>query len=52
MESKEKRLFQESRIGNLILKNRFIRSSIGDHTPDGRITQAIIDKYRAQAEGA
>lgn len=51
MESKEKRLFQESRIGNLILKNRFIRSSIGDHTPDGRITQAIIDKYRAQAEG-
>ncbi len=51
MKNEGKRLFQESRIGNLVLKNRFIRSSIGDHTPDGRITQAVIDKYRAQAEG-
>lgn len=51
MKNEETRLFQESRIGNLILKNRFIRSSMGDHTPGGRITQAVLDKYRAQAMG-
>ncbi len=51
MKKEDKRLFQPSRIGNLVLKNRFIRSSMGDHTPGGRINQAVIDKYRAQAEG-
>ena len=47
----DKKLFQETRIGKMILKNRFIRSSMGDHTPGGRITPAVLDKYRAQANG-
>ncbi len=51
MESKDKRLFQTTRIGNLTLKNRFIRSSMGDHTPGGRLTRSVLDKYRAQAMG-
>lgn len=47
----DKRLFQETRIGNLVLKNRFIRAAMGDHTPGGRITDNVLAKYEAQAKG-
>ncbi|MCM1050493.1 MAG: NADH:flavin oxidoreductase [Paenibacillus sp.] len=47
----EKTLFQETRIGNLTLKNRFVRASMGDHAPDGKVNSAMIDRYRATARG-
>lgn len=47
----KKRLFQTTRIGNMVLKNRFISSSTGDHTPGGVITRRVHDKYLNLARG-
>lgn len=46
-----KTLFDKTSIGNMLLKNRFIRASVGDHTPKGQLTDEIINKYVALAQG-
>lgn len=47
----EKTLFQKTAIKKLTLKNRFIRASIGDSAPDGKVNSGILDRYRASALG-
>ncbi|MCC8096758.1 MAG: NADH:flavin oxidoreductase [Tannerellaceae bacterium] len=51
IEQKEKTLFDETYIGRMKLKNRFVRASVGDHTEDGKVTDKIIDRYVALAAG-
>lgn len=50
-ENKRKTLFDETSIDDVRLKNRFIRASVGDHTPDGKVTDKIIERYTALAKG-
>jgi 2,4-dienoyl-CoA reductase-like NADH-dependent reductase (Old Yellow Enzyme family) len=46
-----KTLFDSTKIGQLTLQNRFIRSAIMDKTFDGRIDDNIIKTYAELAEG-
>jgi 2,4-dienoyl-CoA reductase-like NADH-dependent reductase (Old Yellow Enzyme family) len=46
-------LFKPGRIGNMILKNRFVRTAAGDGTAtlDGECTPAVVDCYKQLAGG-
>lgn len=46
-----KSLFDETKIGQLTLKNRLIRAAIGDRTADNKPDDEIIGTYSKQAEG-
>jgi 2,4-dienoyl-CoA reductase-like NADH-dependent reductase (Old Yellow Enzyme family) len=46
-----KKLLDKTRLGNLTLKNRFIRAAIGDFTDDGHLDERIFAKYEALARG-
>ncbi|MDQ7094362.1 NADH:flavin oxidoreductase [Desulfosporosinus sp. PR] len=46
-----KTLLDETKIGNMHLKNRFIRSSVGDKTPNGRVTEGMLKTYATLAAG-
>lgn len=47
----QKNLFDETTIGTMLLKNRFIRASVGDHTEKGRVTDEVINRYTTLARG-
>lgn len=51
LKPKRKTLFDKTSIGKMQLKNRFIRSSVGDHTQNGIVTDQIIDRYTTLAKG-
>jgi 2,4-dienoyl-CoA reductase-like NADH-dependent reductase (Old Yellow Enzyme family) len=44
-------LFDRSKIGQLSLQNRFIRAAVTDTTFDSYVSDAIVKKYSALAEG-
>ncbi len=46
-----KTLFDRTRIGNLELKNRFVRAAVADKTEDGRVDETMIENYLALARG-
>ncbi len=46
-----KKLLESTTIGNLTLKNRFIRSTIADHAVDGHLNKEILEKYKNLATG-
>jgi 2,4-dienoyl-CoA reductase-like NADH-dependent reductase (Old Yellow Enzyme family) len=48
-----KKIFEESKINGMVLKNRLVRSATweGMCEPDGRPTQKLADCYRALAKG-
>jgi 2,4-dienoyl-CoA reductase-like NADH-dependent reductase (Old Yellow Enzyme family) len=46
-----KSLFDETKIGQLTLKNRLIRAAIGDKTQDNKPDDEIIETYTKQAKG-
>ena len=50
-EIKMKTLFDTTRIGNMTLKNRFIRAAIGEATTNGQVNQQILDLYENLAQG-
>ena len=49
--SNTKKLFDETRIGNMKLKNRFIRASVQDNTSTGEVTDKIMEHYVRLAKG-
>ena len=46
-----KSLFDKTKAGAIVLKNRFVRASVGDHVKDGFVSAAMIEKYEALARG-
>jgi 2,4-dienoyl-CoA reductase-like NADH-dependent reductase (Old Yellow Enzyme family) len=46
-----KTLFDETRLGNMTLKNRFIRAAVGEATVDGRVNEAMLQLYQKLARG-
>lgn len=46
-----KKLLDKTRIGNLTLKNRFIRAAIGDFADDGHLNERIFGEYETLAKG-
>ena len=46
-----KTLLDKTKIGQLTLKNRFIRSAIGDSTDSGHLSEKILRKYETVAKG-
>lgn len=48
-----KKIFEKTQIGSMTLKNRIIRSAIGDHgtTEDGHYGQSDFDGYKKVAMG-
>ena len=49
--SQMKSLFDKTKAGAIVLKNRFVRASVGDHVKDGFVSAAMIEKYEALARG-
>ena len=49
--SNTKKLFDETHIGNMKLKNRFIRASVQDRTSTGEVTDKIVEHYVSLAKG-
>ena len=47
------KLFEKGRIGNVVIKNRIVRNSMGTYlgTPDGTVTDRQIKAYAEAAEG-
>lgn len=41
----------ETKLGNIAMKNRFIRAAVGDHTEAGHLTDKNFDTYRNLARG-
>lgn len=50
-QAKKKSLFDETVIGSLKLKNRFIRASVGDHVQNEIISDKVIETYKTLAKG-
>jgi 2,4-dienoyl-CoA reductase-like NADH-dependent reductase (Old Yellow Enzyme family) len=46
-----KTLFDKTQIGQMSLKNRFIRAAIGEKTSDGQVNENIMNLYRELALG-
>ncbi len=46
-----KTLFDETSIGSMRLKNRFVRASVEDPTPNGQVTEKLLNRYEALAKG-
>ncbi|MDR1378624.1 MAG: NADH:flavin oxidoreductase [Synergistaceae bacterium] len=46
-----KTLFDATKIGNMVLKNRFVRAAVADKTADGSISEEMIELYRKLAKG-
>jgi 2,4-dienoyl-CoA reductase-like NADH-dependent reductase (Old Yellow Enzyme family) len=46
-----KTLFDESKIGSMHLKNRFIRAAIGDLAVGGHLTEEMLETYKELASG-
>jgi 2,4-dienoyl-CoA reductase-like NADH-dependent reductase (Old Yellow Enzyme family) len=46
-----KTLFDKTQIGQMPLKNRFIRAAIGEKTSDGRVNENILSLYKELALG-
>jgi 2,4-dienoyl-CoA reductase-like NADH-dependent reductase (Old Yellow Enzyme family) len=46
-----KTLFDETRLGKMTLKNRFIRAAVGETTSDGRVNEDILQLYQKLALG-
>ncbi|MDE5612644.1 MAG: hypothetical protein K2I90_11585 [Odoribacter sp.] len=46
-----KTLFDTTSIGNLRMKNRFIRASVGDSAPGGVVNMAMLKRYYHLAQG-
>lgn len=46
-----KKLLDTTRIGNMTLKNRFIRSAIGDYAVDGHLNEKNFETYENLAKG-
>jgi 2,4-dienoyl-CoA reductase-like NADH-dependent reductase (Old Yellow Enzyme family) len=46
-----KTLFDETRLGQMTLKNRFFRAAIGEKTPDGHVNENIMKLYKGLALG-
>ena len=48
-----KTLFDETIIGNIRLKNRFVRSATGENLadPEGHIPEDLLDIYQGLAKG-
>ncbi|MDR1979691.1 MAG: NADH:flavin oxidoreductase [Synergistaceae bacterium] len=46
-----KTLLDVTKIGNMPMKNRFVRAAVADKTIDGSISSDVVDLYRALARG-
>jgi 2,4-dienoyl-CoA reductase-like NADH-dependent reductase (Old Yellow Enzyme family) len=46
-----KTLFDETRLGKMTLKNRFIRAAVGESTRDGQVNEAMLRLYQKLAQG-
>jgi 2,4-dienoyl-CoA reductase-like NADH-dependent reductase (Old Yellow Enzyme family) len=46
-----KTLFDETRLGKMTLKNRFVRAAVGEATADGQVNEAILRLYENLALG-
>jgi 2,4-dienoyl-CoA reductase-like NADH-dependent reductase (Old Yellow Enzyme family) len=46
-----KTLFDKTQLGKMSLKNRFVRSAIGEKTKDGRVNENILSLYKTLAKG-
>ena len=49
--SNKKTFRDETFLGNIKLKNRFIRAAVGDHTDSGHLSEANMTTYRNLARG-
>jgi 2,4-dienoyl-CoA reductase-like NADH-dependent reductase (Old Yellow Enzyme family) len=47
-----KTLFDTTHIGNMSLKNRFVRAAIGEKTTNGHVNKNILDLYKNLAQGS
>jgi 2,4-dienoyl-CoA reductase-like NADH-dependent reductase (Old Yellow Enzyme family) len=46
-----KSLFDLTQLGNMTLKNRFVRAAVGEKTKDGKVNEHILGIYEKLAEG-
>jgi 2,4-dienoyl-CoA reductase-like NADH-dependent reductase (Old Yellow Enzyme family) len=46
-----KTLFDKTKIGRMILKNRFVRATVGEKTQDGQVYENIMKLYKELALG-
>jgi 2,4-dienoyl-CoA reductase-like NADH-dependent reductase (Old Yellow Enzyme family) len=46
-----KTLFDTTRLGRMVLKNRFIRAAVGEKTSDGQVHEPILSLYKELALG-
>ena len=46
-----KKLFDETKLGKMRLKNRFIRAAVGDLVANGTVTDNTVNRYTALAKG-
>lgn len=46
-----KTLFDETSIGPMQMKNRFVRASVSDPTPNGKVTDELLNLYESLAKG-
>jgi 2,4-dienoyl-CoA reductase-like NADH-dependent reductase (Old Yellow Enzyme family) len=46
-----KTLFDKTRIGQMVLKNRFVRAAIHEKTADGQVNERILKIYKDLAQG-
>jgi 2,4-dienoyl-CoA reductase-like NADH-dependent reductase (Old Yellow Enzyme family) len=46
-----KTLFDKTQLGQMSLKNRFIRAAIGEKTSDGQVNENILNMYKELAMG-
>lgn len=47
----QKTLFDETSIGPMQMKNRFVRASVSDPTPNGKVTDKLLNLYESLAKG-
>lgn len=47
----QKTLFDETSIGPMQMKNRFVRASVNDPTPNGKVTDELLNLYESLAKG-
>ncbi|MDR1231292.1 MAG: NADH:flavin oxidoreductase [Spirochaetaceae bacterium] len=46
-----KTLFDKTQLGQMVLKNRFVRAAIGEKTQDGQVNETILSLYKELALG-
>ena len=46
-----KRLTDQTMLGSIVMKNRFVRAAVGDFTNGGHLSESNYELYKGLAEG-